>query len=96
MPQSIKCYVKESDLVTRKIAGETIVVPIKKDIADMESIYTFNELGSRIWHLMDQRTNINQIVDVICSEYDVNREEAERDVMDFLEELEREGLIKAI
>jgi hypothetical protein len=49
-------FSKKEDFVTREIAGETIIVPIRKQAGDLESIYTLNELGTTIWGMIDGKT----------------------------------------
>ena len=33
----------------RVIAGETILVPLRQNLGDLESIYTLNGVGTFIW-----------------------------------------------
>ena len=87
-------FVKESDLVTRMIAGETIIVPIRDGVGDLNAIYTLNEVGTRIWHLIDGQTRVEQMVETITAEYEVPEEEAGKDIVDYLDSLEAAGLIK--
>jgi coenzyme PQQ synthesis protein D (PqqD) len=88
-----KRFIKDSNLVTRCITGETIIVPIKAKVGDLDSIYTLNEVGTRIWQLIDGRTDTQQIIEAISREYEVTGEEATKDVIDFLERLEVASLI---
>ncbi len=87
-------FVKESDLVTRLIAGETIVVPIRDGVGDLNAIYTLNEVGTRIWQLIDGQTRVEQMVETITGEFEVPEDEAEKDIVDYLDSLEAAGLIK--
>jgi len=89
-----ECYIKEPNLVTRDIAGETIIVPVKSNVGDLDSIYTLNVIGTLIWQLIDGKNGVGQIVDAICSSYDVTPEEAEKDALEFLNSLEAGGLIR--
>ena len=70
-----KCFFKEDNCVTREIAGETIIVPIKGRVGDLDSIYTLNEVGTLIWQLIDGQKNIGQIVQAVRETYDVESEE---------------------
>jgi len=88
-----KCFVKKGDWATREIAGETIIVPVRSNTNDLDSIYTLNELATLIWQLLDSRTNVDQIVEAVCREYDISPEEARRDTLDFLQSLEADDLI---
>jgi hypothetical protein len=89
-----RCYTKDEDLVTRNVAGETIIVPIKNKVGDLGSIYTLNEIGTMIWELIDGKNSISQIVEAVHSAYEVTREEAEQDTIEFLNLLEAACLIR--
>jgi hypothetical protein len=94
MDGSNRYFIKEKDLVTRNVAGETIIVPIKNNVGDLDSIYTLNEVGSMIWQLIDGNNSINRIIEEICKAYDVGPEEAEKDTLKFLNTLKISGLIQ--
>ena len=89
-----KCFAKESDLVTRDVAGEKIIVPIKGHVGDLEGVFTLNELGTVIWELINGQTTARELVEADRNEYDVEAAEAEKDVVDFLHSLEDAGLIR--
>jgi len=91
-----KCFVRKGDCVSREIAGETLIVPIRNLGADVNAIYTMNELGTMIWSLVDGQTNVEQIVEAICTTYDVAPEKASEDAVAFLYSLEEAGLIGSI
>jgi len=93
MSISNRYFVREKDLVTRSIAGETIIVPVRNNVGDLDSIYTLNEVGSAIWELIDGKNSIVQIVEVVCDAYDVTSEVAKEDIIDFLNTLDTSGLI---
>jgi hypothetical protein len=80
--------------VTRQIAGETIIVPVCGGVGELDAIYTLNEVGSRIWQLIDTPITVGQIVETLSREYEVAAECARRDVVEFLELLSRRGLIQ--
>ncbi len=42
-------YQRTDEFVARIIAGETVLVPIHRQIGDLESIYTLNEVATFIW-----------------------------------------------
>ena len=86
-PIADRCYVADKALVTRRIAKETILVPVSSRVGDLDSIYTLTEVGSRIWTLLDTPVSPKQIVDVLCAEYEVSADVASTDVAEFLESL---------
>ena len=88
------CFAKDKELVTRDVAGEEIIVPIKGHVGDLEGVFTLNEVGSMIWQLIDGQTTARQIMEAVRNEYDVEAPEAEKDLLDFLRSLEDAGLIR--
>jgi hypothetical protein len=63
-------------VVSRRIADETILVPIKSTAGELDDIFTLNEVASRVWELADGARTINAIAAVIASEYDVAADNA--------------------
>lgn len=91
-----KCFVKKEECVSREIAGETLIVPVRSHVGDVNAIYTMNELGTMIWNLVDGQTNVGQIAEAICNSYDVAPEKAIEDITDFIHSLEVAGLVGSI
>lgn len=87
-------FVRKRDVVTRRVAGELILVPVSGSVVGLESIYTLNEVGGAIWSLLDGRS-VDAIADTISGEFDVPPEAAREDVAEFLRDLEASGLIEA-
>ena len=88
-----KVYKKSDSIVSRKIADEFIMVPIRQNVGDLESIYTLNETAARIWELIDGKVKVRKIKERIVEEFEVTPEEAEKDIIEHLRQLEG---IKAI
>jgi len=86
-------FTKQGDVVTRRISEETILVPVKDHVGDLDAIYTLNEVGTRVWELIDGEMSVSQIVEAVCNEYDVTEEEAEKDVKELMDSLQEAGLI---
>ena len=83
------CYKKDPDVVFRDIAGEMILVPIRRRTANLESIYTLNETAGRIWELIDGQHTLGEIRDTLVQEYNVTPEEAEVDLTELVVYLEQ-------
>jgi len=91
-----KRYRPDPAIVSREIAGETILVPIRQSASDLESIYTLDEVGGRIWELLDGQRTVAEVRDAIVAEYDVSPQEAEADLLELLEQLEAIGVLQAV
>jgi len=89
-------YHKESRIVSRKIAGECILVPISSKGGDLDSIYTLNEVGAFIWELIDGEKRLAQIKEIIVDEFEVGPERAEKDLEEFVLQLEQVGAVRSV
>ncbi len=82
-----KCVPSE-DVVAREIEGELVIVPLTSGIGDMEDeLYTLNDSGKAIWDRLDGKKTLSNIVDELITEYDVDRNEIEEDVIGLVSEL---------
>ena len=95
-PGEAAALVRTSSCVTRAIAGETLIIPIARATADLESIFTLNDVGSRIWQLLESPVAPPQLVATIAREFDVSPAAAARDVAEFLDALRAAGLIAPV
>jgi hypothetical protein len=87
-------YSASTAVVSRLIADETLVVPIRNGVGDLASIYTFNSVGTLLWdELSSGKKTMQELVNAITQIYQVSAEQALQDAMAFLEELEKEGLL---
>lgn len=80
-------YTRNERVVSRKIVDELILVPIRQSVAEMETLYTLNEVGARVYELIDGKRPVGHIVDAIVTEFQVSRETAENDVSEFISQL---------
>lgn len=93
MPLSQR-YHKDPALIFRRIGGESLLVPIFNNAANLDSIYVLNEVGSRIWELIDGEKPVKEIRDIIVQEFEVTPQEAENDLLGFLQQLLAIGGLK--
>jgi hypothetical protein len=87
-------FVRDEVAVTRRIAGETVIVPVRNDVADLDSIYTLNETGSFVWDLIDGQRTVARLIDAVVAEFEVSPEVAATDVARLLASLREEGLLR--
>ena len=69
-------------VAARIIDGEAVIV-----LPESGQVNVLNEVGSRIWELIDGTRSVGEITEIIVAEYDVTAEQAERDVEEFIQEL---------
>ena len=93
-PQLEQVYVRSQAMVSRRVAGETLIVPVRGKVGDLASIYSFNQTGSLIWQSMESPKTLPELINAVQQEYAVAYEQAEQDVKQFLEDTLSAGLIE--
>ena len=74
----------KKELIKRSIAGDTILVPVGKTVYDSNGLFVLNEVAASIWDVLGDCETQDEIVDKILEEYEVSKEEAEKDTAEFL------------
>jgi hypothetical protein len=92
----MELYVRSETVVSRVIAGETLIVPISKGVGDLASIYSLNPVATTIWDTISRPRSKAEIVQVIAREFEAESAQIERDVEAFLVEMDSVGLITEV
>jgi hypothetical protein len=87
-------YERSDSLVTRDLAGEKIIVPVRGKVGDLNSIYTLNAVANDIWGLLDGQRTVAEIVQKLEQEYEVDPIILANDVCRVLDDLSGEGLVR--
>src|SRR5512141_1848537 len=87
---------KRGELVSRSIAGDTILVPIKGKLADMQRIFSLNPVASYVWNRIDGERSLGIVIEDIVDNFDVEQTEAENDLRELIEELVNAALLEEV
>lgn len=92
----MQSYVRSGSVVSRVIAGETLIVPVRGGVGDLASIYSLNEVASTIWNTIAQPRSQEEIIECVAQEFAAERQQVEQDVNAFLVEMESAGLVDPV
>jgi hypothetical protein len=87
-------YARREGVVLREVAGEHLLVPIRKDVADLKAIFALNGVGLRIWELLDGERPLEGVLAGVLERFDVPVAEAEADLVAFVGRLEAANLVE--
>jgi hypothetical protein len=90
---ALQLFTRSRSVVSRVVAGETLIVPVRGKVGDLASIYSFNGTGSLIWQLLDAPRSLADLIDAVEREYAVGQEKAQKDVTQFLNDMLSVGLL---
>ena len=68
-------------------------MPVRQTAEALDSIYSLNPLAAEIWDLLDGHRTLGQVRDILLSQYNVSPAELDRDLAEFVAQLETEKLI---
>lgn len=91
-----KIYKKSENVVHRKIGGGTLLVPIRGQLADMQKIFNLNPVAEDIWEQIDESRSLQDIRKNILENFEVEKEQADSDIIDFIHQLMDAELIEEV
>ena len=89
-------HTRNTAIVSRDVAGETIVVPICRGVGDLDSVYTFNPVGRSLWRLLESGHSVEELANWVATHYEVDAKQAVADVESYLSELQEVGLVRTV
>jgi len=88
-----RVFMHRGEFALRQVGNESILVPIRNRVGDLDSVYVFTPVAARIWSLLDGARDNESIIETICSEYEVESSVARRDLGELLGSLEAADLV---
>ena len=81
--------VASKDQVSSDLAGEVVMLNLKNG-----TYYGLDEVGARIWSLIQEPSSVEVVRDILLEEYDVVPDLCERDLLALLQDLADNGLVE--
>ena len=73
-------YEKSQDIVWRRIGEESILVPVRREVGELDSVYSLNETAAFIWSQIDGKKTVAQIRESLLAEFEVGEQQAAADL----------------
>lgn len=86
--KSSDCPVKKEIAAFRVIDNEAVILNLENGI-----YYSLNEVGTKVWELMDGKKSIKDLTAAITAQYDVDEMTVEKDIIELVSDLLSEGLV---
>lgn len=90
-PQAFR---RSGNFATRRIGGETIVVPIRAQAAELDSVYVLNEVGAAVWGWLESERTTDDLARHVAEDFETTPDAARQDVERFLGLLTGAGLVE--
>lgn len=76
------------DVISQEVSGETVILDLNS-----ENYFGLDEVGTRIWQLVEETGNLQQVYDRMLAEYEVDEEQLLEDMGKLILEIEKIGLV---
>lgn len=96
LPTTVIQYRRNPDFIFRKIVEETILVPVHKDVAEMDHIYVLNELGAFLWERLDSPKTLAELARLVLDEFAVSAQTAHSDLETFIADMAAIGAVETV
>jgi hypothetical protein len=77
------------DIIDSRIDTDMVLLSVESG-----KYYSTNDIGARIWELIETPRPVKTVIDLLTTEYEIDRRTCETNVIDFLGQLMQEGLLK--
>ena len=84
----------KGEFILREIVGETILVPVGATALEYNGMIIINDTGANIWKALEQNRTKEEILYGLTETYEVSEEEAKADLDEFLDTLEKAGILE--
>jgi len=74
----------KQNFATKQVGGDLVLVPIKDNVAEMNAMFTLNEVGSFVWDNLKEESTRELLSLAIAEEFDVDQATAKADLEEFL------------
>ena len=80
--------VASKDQTSADLGGESVLLHLQSGV-----YYGLDTIGARIWDWVKQPQRVSEVRDRMLEQYDVEPDRCEKDLLDLLSRLSKEGLI---
>lgn len=87
-------YRSKKEYVLREITGMPVLITIGSGVADFSGIINLNESAKVLWNCLQNGTDFEGLCDALLDNFDISREQAEKDVLDTIAFLTERKMIE--
>lgn len=84
----------KGEFVIRELMGDTVLIPVGKTALEYNGMITMNPVCGHIWKELEAGKNRDEILVSLLDCFEVEKEEAARDLDELLEKLSEAGFLE--
>ncbi len=81
----------QDDVLFQELQGEAVLLNLKTGV-----YLGLNQIGTRIWQLLQEDGALSRVMDVMLQEYEVTEEKLSQDLLNLVGQMEKQGLLTEV
>jgi len=86
--ESKKITITEEAL-SQEVNGEMVILDLKS-----ESYFGLDEVGTRVWQLLQEHRNVKKVFGIMLGEFDVSEQQLKTDMDNLIDDMMKNGLLQ--
>ena len=82
------------EFVVRQVMDNIVAVPVGQTALRMNGMIMLNDVSKIIWNCLEQGTDLAGIVTAVTDAFEVSADEAQTDILEFLDKLRKLQLLE--
>ena len=82
------------EFVVRQVMDVTVAIPVGQTALQLNGMILLNDVSQVIWTCLEQETDLDRITAAVTDAFEVSSEEAQTDILEFLEKLRKMQLLE--
>lgn len=78
----------QDEVLFQELQGEAVLLNLKTGV-----YLGLNQIGTRIWQLLQEDGSLGRVMEVMLREYDVAQEKLAQDLLDLVGQMQKQGLL---
>lgn len=84
---------KMKEFILREVADEYILIPTGNTTEEFNGIITLTETAAYIYNHIEEAESFAQLIDMITSEYEIDKQTAAQDAYEFINHMLYTGMV---
>jgi len=80
--------------VVRNVGEKILVVPVGDRTASFNGMLVLNDMAKFFWDNLQNDIEIDELVNIVCQNYDVSFDVAKNDILEFTDKLQKAGILE--
>lgn len=82
------------EFVVRQVMDSIMAIPVGETALRFNGMLLLNDVSKVIWNCLEQETTVDAIVEAVTDAFTVSPQEAEADILEFLDKLRQARLLE--